>query len=242
MQSYFSEMYQFICKIIDNKDIITRIDIENTANNYRQFQNIVINVQIPHNKCLRFLMSDKKPTEDEQCEIDKIRDASHIFYHNRYKWECYCWRDLVVTLESMYHDLLHTLNLNEIKIPLYYNIMGHNNYDNIWDDNFYHAQKDAAEMDIKEYLKQNTDLMIDEKMTIASIINNLKKYEDKLYWVQRQQDKIERVIKNQKTAYVLSKLIDNKAAREDYKDNHELVEAYDAYIDVKKCLSGNKYN
>jgi len=241
MQSYFSEMYQFLIEVIENKDIIERIDIENTANTSRQFQNIVINVQLKHYNYMRFYMDKEEPTKEVLDERVKISDAQIAFYHNRFKWECSGWRDLVVTLESMYHDLLQVLSKNEVKVSVYYNILGHNNYDNICEDNFYDARKDADELDIKEYLRDRYEIKIGESITIAGLIDRIKKHDDKLDTVMCYQNRIEKVIKNQKYAYIISKLIDNKAVRKDYKDNHDLIEAYDAYIDVKKCLSGNKY-
>lgn len=241
MQSYFAEMHQFIHRVIDNKDIINRIDIENTANTCRQFKNIVINVQLKCYNFWKFIMGNEEITKEDQIEHDKHKEAGLIFYHNRYKWECNDWRDLVVTMESMYNDLCHILNLNGVTIPVYYNILGHNNYENVSDDNFYKAEEEALELDARALINHKL-MKVDGSISIADLIDKIDKYDDKLYWLQRKQDHINKVIKNQKNAYLLSKLIDNKAARNDYKNNKELIEAYDAYIDVKKVLSNKIYH
>ena len=52
---------------------------------------------------------------------------------------------------------------------------------------------------------------------------------------------MEAVMKKQRNAYILSKLVENKAFTEDYKDNKILIEAFDAYVDVKRILSGTPY-
>jgi hypothetical protein len=58
----------------------------------------------------------------------------------------------------------------------------------------------------------------------------------------RRMDDILKYIKNQKHAYLLSKMIELKIARKDYQDNPALIAAYDAFIDVKKAISEKKYD
>ena len=45
-----------------------------------------------------------------------------------------------------------------------------------------------------------------------------------------------------KKAYIISKMVDGKTEREQYKKYPELVNAVDAYIDIKKLISKKPYN
>lgn len=238
MQGYFYEMNKFIGNIIENKDIIDEIHIENTANTCRQFTNIVINVKLKHYDIWKFYIG-KDITDDDIKEKRKRDDANITFYHNKYKWDCHNWIDLVTTVESMYFDLLQTLRYFDIKVKVYYNILGHNNYENISDDNFFDARQDAMEMDFKEFLK--SQINFNDNITIAEVINILitNKKDIDNYW--KYLSKIETAINNKKNAYILSKLIENKTSRENYKENKILIEAYDAYLDIKKVLSNKIY-
>lgn len=237
-------MYQFMQSVIYHKDVIARIDIENTKSACKVFRNIAFYVQTKHGiRATTFSFTGQKHelSNEEIKEEQKIRDANIDFYRGTFKWECNSWCDLVDTVASMYDDLVYLLNINDIKVPVYYSVLGFNNHGDSCDNIFStEAKEKAMELDIIEFTKEKK--YIDgEYLSVADLLKRIDDVRNYIRYLLEKQWDIDRVIKEQKRAYILSKLIDNKAARKDYESHPELIEAYDAYVDVKNIISGKTY-
>lgn len=244
MQGYFSQMYHFYLSVIKYKDVIDSVWISNTANACKSFHNITIEVKLITSERLSlFFMgkTDEKNLTEATTQGKILRDAYVEFYKGSWKWDCDSWRDLVSTMNSIYVDMVEVFNNNELNIPIYYNAMGFHNHKDAYDDlTFDKAKRRAEELDAIEFVKKK----INASGTYVSISDLLKKIDEvkeTVGFLLRRQWDIDKVIKEKKRAYILSKLIENKAARRDYESYPELIEAYDAYVDVKNIMSGKTH-
>lgn len=244
MQGYFSQMYQFLQSVIQYKDVISRIDIENTKSPCKEFRNIAFYVQTKHGaKITTFSFAGQKHelSNEEIKEEQKIRDAETTFYRGTFKWECNSWCDLVDTAASMYDDLVYLLQINDVRVPVYYNILGFNNHEDSSDDLLFREAKERAdELDIIDFLKEKKSID-GEYLSVTDLLKRIENVRDSVRTLFGKQWDIDKVIKEKKRAYILSKLIENKIARQDYESYPELIEAYDAYVDVKNIMSGKTH-
>ena len=234
-------MYQFMQSVIQYKDVIARIDIENTKSPCKEFRNIAFYVQTKDGAkatAFSFAGQNHELSDDEINEEQKIQVANIVFYRGTFKWECNNWCDLVDTAASMYDDIVYLLQINDVKVRVYYDILGFNNHEDNNDDlRFREAKERAKELDIIDFLKESGSID-GEYLSVADLLKKIKDVRDSVRTLFSKQWDIDKVIKEKKRAYILSKLIDDKAARRDYEDYPELIEAYDAYVDVKNIMSG----
>lgn len=230
MAGYFRRLYNFGLDVIKYKDNIECIVIENTSNYTREFSNLRVRIiQKPMSmriRMLRNVLCGDSLSEKERGLIKEERilqdNISIIFCRSEEPIKKYnSWTSMVESAYDIYDDIKDIFHSENILIPIKLDILGFKNQ--------YDAIKRAREKDIEELLESKE-------------VNLLKKeMEDYYYNVFHKFKVIEDTIKNQKRAYILSKLIENKATRKDYLEYPSLIEAFDTYIDIKKAISKKKY-
>lgn len=212
MASYFLQLHHLIIKIIDESTNILQIHIYNTESVSKYFKNIEITI-----------------------DGNTSRDLYVPFRFDG----CQTWREMANLILMTACDIQKVLWSNNIDLPIHIKIR---NYEHEY------APNECIEHSIFG-LKLYQEM---EKMDCIELMENynflefqnaeLSKIKHEVSFIYSRIEKVEHQIKRQSKAYLISKLISCKGKREDYiKKYPELIEAYDALIDIKKVLNNKPY-
>ena len=236
MAGYFFHLYNFILDVQKFKDRIESVTIQNTSNATKYFSNIKLKVhpKIPKelNEVTFRLLTDKELTQAERDNYNTLnKEVKEIYdiipsWDDYYKFDYSNWEVMVRSAFDIYDDLIDAFQRQGINVPISINILGFNTEQKSIDC--------AMKKDIDDLVKRpETEKYVNDRFNIT---------DNKYFNMCRRMDDILKYIKNQKHAYLLSKMIELKIARKDYQDNPALIAAYDAFIDVKKAISEKKYD
>lgn len=204
----------------DYREFINHIFVRNARNAATDFCILEIQTDISDVGILTDgIIQKAKPLSEGERKI-KMKNyltLKNLLSNIQFKFDS--WVCLTEFGYMIYADIKEILRRNkiediEIKIDICYR------------ETLFESLEVARGRDIRDLLKSNTGNAFAEKFN--GKLNNMWRHFDV-------------AIKSQKNAYLLNKLITDKTVREYYEDNETLIEAYDAYVDVKKLISNKPY-
>lgn len=232
MVSYFMTMWNLLSAIKREEKNIDGILIYNTHSCSTQFKNIEISVNYNLHSIIYFYDKDKSKYIELRNEEDRLR---RIFNEDKYRVDCETWVSMYNKIISICEDIHEVLKEWEINIPISIDLCDHKGCYN--GEKFFEYELSVLpllrELDCKELMKTTE---FDKLAT--SKIGEIKKQIDFINW---NFQRLEKQLRSQKKAYIISKLVDGKTDREEYEQYPELIEAFDAFVDIKKAINKKPY-
>jgi hypothetical protein len=231
------KMWNLLSAIKIEEKNIEDIRIYNTCSCTTAFKNIEITLDFNVKHIIGWgdnpSIEDRKKYQELSNEYTRL---NRIFNEDKYRTECRTWRETYYKGISICEDIYEALNSWDIHIPILIDLCGHKG--DYTSEQFFTYKSsvlcDMIERDCRELMKT----VEFEKLTNTEI-GRINKQIDFINW---NFQRLEKQLNNQKKAYIISKIVDGKTERENYEKYPELINAVDAYIDIKKLINKKPYN